>query len=42
MLGSWMTHEINYFIKEEAYDNIKATKPVMSLQNRKIKRAGAV
>ena len=38
-----MTHETNYFIKEEeAHDHKKVTKLVMSLQSSEIKLAGAV
>ena len=37
-----MTHETNYFIKEEAHDHRKATKLVMSLQSSEIKLAGAI
>ena len=31
ILGSWITHETNYFIKEEGHDHRKVTKLVMSL-----------
>ena len=37
-----MTHETNYFIKEEAHDHRKATKVVMNLQSSEIKLAGAI
>ena len=37
-----MTHETNYFIKEEAHDHRKATKLVKSLQSSGIKLAGAI
>ena len=37
-----MTHETNYFIKEEARDHRKATKLVKSLQSSEIKLAGAI
>ena len=37
-----MTHETNYFIKEEAHDHRKATNLVMSLQSSEIKLAGAI
>ena len=37
-----MTHETNYFIKEEVHDYRKATKLVMSLQSSEIKLAGAI
>ena len=37
-----MTHETNYFIKEEAHDHRKATKLVMSLQSREIKLVGVI
>ena len=37
-----MTHETNYFIKEEAHDHRKATKLVMSPQSSAIKLAGAI
>ena len=37
-----MTHETNYFIKEEAHDHRKATKLVMSLQSSEIILAGAI
>ena len=38
-----MTHETNYFIKEEeAHDHKKVTKLVMSLQSSEIKLAGAI
>ena len=37
-----MTHETNYFIKEEAPDDRKATKLVMSLQSNEIKLAGPI
>ena len=41
MLAPWMTHETNYFIKEEeAHDHKKVTKLVMSLQSSEIKLAG--
>ena len=37
-----MTHETNYFIKEEARDHREATKLAMSLQSSEIKLAGAI
>ena len=37
-----MTHETNYFIKEEAHDHRKATKLVKSLQSSEIKLAGPI
>ena len=37
-----MTHETNYFIKEEAHDHRKATKLVKSLQSSEVKLAGAI
>ena len=37
-----MTHETNYFIKEEAYDHRKVTKLVINLQSSEIKLAGAI
>ena len=42
MLGLWMTHKTNYFIKEEAHEHRKGAKLVMSLQSSGIKPAGAV
>ena len=42
ILGLWMTHEINYFIKEEAHDHRKATKLVISPQSSEIKLAGTI
>ena len=37
-----MTHETNYFIKEEAHDHRKATKLVISPQSSEIKLAGTI
>ena len=37
-----MTHETNYFIKEEVRDHREATKLAMSLQSSEIKLAGAI
>ena len=37
-----MTHETNYFTKEEAHDHRKATKLVMSLQSSEIKLVGVI
>ena len=37
-----MTHETNYFIKEEAHDHRKAAKLVISLQSSETKLAGAI
>ena len=37
-----MTHETNYFIKEEAHDHRKVTKLVINLQISEIKLAGAI
>ena len=37
-----MTHETNYFIKDEAHDHRKATKLVWSLQSSGFKLAGAI
>ena len=37
-----MTHETNYFIKQEAHDHRKAAKLVRSLQSSGIKLAGVI
>ena len=42
ILRSWMIHETNSFIKEEAHDHRKATKLVMNLQSSEIKLADAI
>ena len=42
ILGSWMTHDTNYFVKEEGHDHRKATKLAMNLQSSETKLAGTI
>ena len=37
-----MTHDTNYFVKEEGHDHRKATKLAMNLQSSETKLAGTI